>query len=137
MKGVLRITVGAILIFSPLVIIYFCVPGMQDRPADHTYLTKHTYPAKPVGIVLPKSALNTGESPSIDIGLVILAVVTTLLWIVALAHMLTNRAIQGSDRFAWGFFIIFSPLLGGILYLVMVLSGRFNPVAKRIPNRNY
>ena len=42
-----------------------------------------------------------------------------LIWIWALVHMLTNQALQGTDKIVWTIVIVFLNILGAILYFLV------------------
>jgi len=42
-----------------------------------------------------------------------------VIWVWALVHMLTNQAIQGTDKIVWALVVIFLNILGAILYFTL------------------
>jgi hypothetical protein len=42
-----------------------------------------------------------------------------VIWVWALVHMLTNQAIQGTDKIVWALVVIFLNALGAILYFIL------------------
>ena len=49
----------------------------------------------------------------------IVSILCLILWIWALVDCLTNASLQGTDKLIWVIVIVFLPLLGAVLYLVI------------------
>ena len=57
------------------------------------------------------------------IGLIV-GVITTIFWLWMLIDCITNAAITGTEKIVWLLVIIFTHILGAILYFVLARGGR-------------
>lgn len=52
----------------------------------------------------------------IPLSFLTLGLISCVFWIIALVHMLTNRALQGTDKIVWLLIVLFLNAIGGVLY---------------------
>jgi hypothetical protein len=49
----------------------------------------------------------------------IMVITTIILFIVALTHLLTNKSASPLDKIYWALVILFVPLIGSVLYILI------------------